>query len=58
MIIVTNEPESSDLKSVVLRLGGLHIEMSFLGCIRHVMAGSGLKEVLELVYATNAVGIC
>ena len=56
MIIVTNEPESSDLKSVVLRLGGLHIEMSFLGCIGHVMSGSGLKEVLELVYATNAVG--
>ena len=56
MIIVTNEPETSDLKSVVLRLGGLHIEMSFLGCIGHVMAGSGLKEVLELVYAANAVG--
>ena len=56
MIIVTNEPETSDLKSVVLRLGGLHIEMSFLGCIGHVMSGSGLKEVLELVYATNAVG--
>ena len=56
MIIVTNEPESSDLKSVVLWLGGLHIEMSFLGCIGHVMSGSGLKEVLELVYATNAVG--
>ena len=56
MIIVTNEPESGDLKSVVLRLGGLHIEMSSLGCIGHVMAGSGLKEVLELVYATNLVG--
>ena len=56
MIIVTNEPETSDLKSVVLRLGGLHIEMSFLGCIGHVMAGSGLKEFFELVYATNAAG--
>lgn len=55
-IIVTNEPETSDLKLAVLRLGGLHIEMSFLGCIGHVMSGSGLKEVLELVYATNAVG--
>ena len=56
MIIVSNEPESSDLKSVVLRLGGLHIEMSFLGYIGHVMGGCGLKEVLELVYATNTVG--
>jgi len=56
MIIVTNESERSDLKSVVLSLGGLYIEINFIGCIGHVMAGSGLHEVLELVYATNAVG--
>ena len=30
--------------------------MSFLGCTGHLMAGSGLEEVLELVYAKNAVG--
>ena len=30
--------------------------MSFLGCIGHIMAGSGLQEVLELVFAKNAVG--
>lgn len=29
--------------------------MSFLGCIGHVMASSGLEEILELVYAKNAV---
>ena len=29
--------------------------MSFLGCIGHLMAGSGLQDVLELVYAKNAV---
>ena len=29
--------------------------MSFLGCIGHLMAGSGLEELLELVYAKNAV---
>lgn len=28
--------------------------MSFLGCIGHLMAGSGLQELLELVYAKNA----
>ena len=29
--------------------------MNFLGSIGHLMAGSGLQEVLELVYADNAV---
>ena len=54
MIIVT-EPVGSDLKDIILRLGGFHAEMSFLGCIGYLMAGSGLQEVLELIYASNAV---
>ena len=33
LMIVENEPENSDIKQVVLRLGGLLIEMSFLGSI-------------------------
>ena len=54
MIIVT-EPVGSDLRNVVLRLGSFHIEISFLGCIGHLMAASGLQELLELIYAPNAV---
>ena len=54
MIIVT-EPVGFDLKDIILRLGGFHAEMSFLGCIGYLMAGSGLQEVLELIYASNAV---
>ena len=54
MIIVT-EPIGSDLQNVVLRLGGFHTEMSFRGCIGHLMAASGLQELLELIYAFNAV---
>ena len=54
MIIVT-EPVESGLRSIVLRLGGFHTEMSFLGCIGHLMAASGLQELLELIYASNAV---
>ena len=54
MIIVT-EPVRSDLKDIILRLGGFPAEMSFLGCIGYLMAGSGLQEVLELIYASNAV---
>lgn len=31
------------------------MEMSFLGCIGHLMAGSGLQELLQIIYAENAV---
>ncbi|CAC5372627.1 unnamed protein product [Mytilus coruscus] len=53
--IVKNENTESDFKQIVLRLGGFHTEMSFLGSIGRLMAGSGLHEVLETVYASNAV---
>ena len=55
ILIVSREPQSSDLREIVLRLGGLHMEMSFLDWIGHLMAGSGLKELLEVIYANNAV---
>lgn len=53
--IICNENEESSLKSIVLRLGGFHLEMSYLGAIGNIMKGSGLQEVLERVYAPNAV---
>lgn len=53
--IIANEMPDSSLKSLVLRLGGFHTEMSFLGCIGHIMSGSGLQEILEIVYASNTV---
>ena len=31
------------------------MEMSFLSCIGHLMAVSDLKELLEVIYASNAV---
>ena len=48
-------PVDSDLHSIVLRLGGFHTLMSFLGCIGHIMSGTGLQDVLEQLYAGNAV---
>ena len=54
-IITTTEPDNSPLRSIVLKLGGFHTEMSFLGCIGRLMAGSGLQKLLEVVYAPNAV---
>lgn len=55
MVIIESQPTWSNLKKVVLRLGGLHVEMSFLGCVGHLMAATGLTQVLEVVYAENAV---
>ena len=48
-------PDDSDIHSVVLCLGGFHTIMSFLGCIGHIMSGCGLQDVLEQLYASNAV---
>ena len=55
-LVIACELPNSYLRNIVLRLGGFHTEMSFLGSIGHTMAGSGLQELLELVYAQNAVG--
>ena len=54
-LIQESEPLNSCVKSVVLRLGPFHTLMSFLGSIGHLMAGSGLQELLETVYASNSV---
>lgn len=41
--------------SIILRLGGFHLEKSFLGCIGYIMEESGLEEVLGLIYGKNTV---
>ena len=55
LMIIRSEPLVSDLKRIILRLGGFHAETSFLGCIEHGMASSGLQGILDLVYAPNAL---
>lgn len=53
---IAEDPKFIDeLHGLVLKLGGFHMQMSFLGSIGHLMEGSGLREVLELPYAINAV---
>ena len=49
-IVAASEP-GSELSKIIIRLGGFHLIMSFLGSIGYLMAGSGLKEVLSVVYA-------
>lgn len=53
--IRANENEHSLIKKMVLRLGGFHMCMSYLGAVGQIMHGSGLQEFLELVYASNLV---
>ena len=55
LTIIQSQPDDSDLKGMVLRLGGFHMQMSFLGSIGHLMAGSGLQERIEVVFTGNAV---
>ena len=50
LMIILTEPVDSDSNDIVLHLGSFHTEMSFLGCIGHLMAASGLQDLLELIY--------
>ena len=54
-ILVEAAQEDSPLRSVILRLGGFHILMSFLGSMGHLMVGTGLQELLEVIFAGNTV---
>ncbi len=53
--IIRSQTNDNDIQHIVLRLGGFLVEMSFLGSIGHLMAETGLREVLEVVYASNSV---
>ena len=53
--VVDNEPPDCVPRSIVLRVGGLHTEMSFLGCMGRLTARSGLQQLLEVVFAHNSV---
>ena len=48
-------PPRNYLEYFIIRLGGFHTRMSFLGCIGYVMSNSGMRDALELIYAENAV---
>ncbi|GFN74416.1 hypothetical protein PoB_000092200 [Plakobranchus ocellatus] len=49
------EPSDNHLRSSILQLGGFHTQMSYLGTIGHLMTGSGLRGLLEMMYTLDAV---
>ncbi|KYM99414.1 hypothetical protein ALC62_09846 [Cyphomyrmex costatus] len=55
-ILASVNPENDpyNLSSVIARLGGFHLLMSFLGSIGFIMDGSGLKEAFCEIYAENS----
>ena len=52
--VVANDTEP-ELKNVVVRLGGFHLLMSFMGAMGTIMDGSGLMKIFSTIYATNSV---
>lgn len=53
--MVAASEANSNLCKVVVKLGGFHMLMSFLGSIGYIMDGSGLKEALGKIYAKNSI---
>lgn len=50
-----SQPNDYDLKRLVLRLDGFYMQVSFLGSIGHLITGSRLQALLEMIYARNTV---
>lgn len=53
--ILAAADKNSPLTSIIVRLGGFHCLISFLGCIGQNIKGSGLEELWETVYARNMI---
>lgn len=53
--IVSGSASDPRLSKCVVRLGGFHLLMSYIGCMGYLMGGSGLKELLSTVYAPTSV---
>lgn len=54
-MVIETEPNESPLRQIVLMLGGFHTQMSFLGAIGSLMAGSGLREAISQVYPDGSI---
>ncbi|KYM96907.1 hypothetical protein ALC62_12417 [Cyphomyrmex costatus] len=53
--IVAAADSTCDLENVIVRLGGFHLLMSFMGAVGFLMSGSGIEELFQLIYAENCV---
>ncbi|XP_075210330.1 uncharacterized protein LOC142317661 [Lycorma delicatula] len=53
--IVATAPADPGLNNVVVRLGGFHLLISFLGSIGKIMSGSGLEELWATIYTEGSI---
>ncbi|CAH0562841.1 unnamed protein product [Brassicogethes aeneus] len=47
--------DEAEFSNVIIRLGGFHLLMSFMGSIGYLMSGSGLNDVLAVLYAEKSI---
>lgn len=47
--------KSDEFPIILIRLGGFHTLMSYLGTIGELLCGSGFDETLKTIYAENTV---
>lgn len=52
--IVSSNP-NGELSNIIVRLGGFHLLMSYLGSIGYIMDGSGISELWSTVYGSSSV---
>ena len=53
--IILDAPQNSPLKEIILLLGSFHTLMKLLGKIGSLMNGTGLEEILHVVYGGNPI---
>ena len=52
--ILQKLPDGDTLKNIVVLLGSFHTLINVLGAIGHLMNGSGIRNLLEVIYGENA----
>jgi len=53
--IIAMADQNSKLSTTIVWFGGFHLLMSFMGSIGYIMGGSGLKELLSVIYEPISV---
>ena len=52
--IVSSNP-NGEFSNIIVRLGGFHLLMSYLGSIGYIMEGSGISELWSTVHGSSSV---
>ena len=53
--ILQKLPDGDTLKNIIVLLSSFHTLMNVLGTISHLMNGSGIRNLLEIIYVEKAV---